>query len=248
MKNKTKITFIGTGSAFAHNYGNNSAFLEFNGTNLLIDCGGDTVKRFEENIGPISKVSNIFITHCHGDHCSGLEEVAFKNKFMYDNKANLICSNETFKDLKVYLESTLKWNDDSTELLTVEDYFNIFTFKYDFSVKNYEFKIKKTRHVGLMPAYSIYTDKFIYTGDTQFYDWDFVEDEIRLGDRIIFQDTQLASFGKDVHATLPKLLEQPEYIRKKIYCMHYGNDIEDYRSEIENAGMHIVEPFKPIIL
>lgn len=46
IPNNERITFIGTGSAFNHENGNNSAFLEFNDTNVLLDCGHDVPKNF----------------------------------------------------------------------------------------------------------------------------------------------------------------------------------------------------------
>jgi len=240
------ITFLGTGSAFNHYFGNNSALLTFDNTNLLLDCGHSVPNYLEEKI-KIGDVDNIWISHMHADHIGGLEEIAFKNKFMFDGKkTNLIVAEDIYDDLIFWLELTLKWTPKGN--VDVSQYFNIHKIKgpsYAFSINNTKFSMKEVHHIGLMPAFMLVGDNFIFTGDTQFINW--IQYNLNNID-YIFQDTQLKTYSNDVHATLDQLLTLPEDIRNKIYCMHYGIDINEMREKILASKMHIVKPYQIINL
>jgi glyoxylase-like metal-dependent hydrolase (beta-lactamase superfamily II) len=249
-----KITFLGTGSAFNHANKNNAAILEFNDTNLLVDCGHTVPTAIDSAIEnglniKLENINNIFITHMHGDHIYGLEEIAFKNRFLYNNrKINLFIPREIYSLFKVYFESTTKYSSDSEGkpiTLTLEDYFNVKQVSGWFKINGEMFVVEKTDHIPGASAFRLIGEKFIYTGDTQLIDWDQLDIN---GIEYIFHDTQLSKYGNDVHATLPDILNLPEEIRSKIYCMHYGNDIETHRTEILNAKMHIVKTYETINL
>lgn len=71
------LHFLGTGAAHAVELGSSSAVLERDGRPLLlIDCGPDTLDRYEAAYG--EPPDALYITHTHMDHVAGLERLFFK--------------------------------------------------------------------------------------------------------------------------------------------------------------------------
>ncbi|MHB8127096.1 MAG: MBL fold metallo-hydrolase [Desulfitobacteriaceae bacterium] len=241
---KMTITFVGSGGAFTPAYGNNAALLQFAGTNMLIDCGHSTPARLEKMGMGVNVIDNIWISHMHADHIGGLEEVAFKN-FIERRRVNLFVGHDIYPDLEQYLSSTLKYG--VAGQLTVADYFNIIQVHKEFMICGRTFKIEKTLHLGIMPAYMLIGDTFIFTGDTKIVDWA-ARDLTTIS--FIFHDTKVGKGGSEVHTSLESLFLLPKNISKKIYCMHYSEEIyqENIISEINTHGMHVVEPYKVISL
>jgi len=67
-----KIIFLGTSDAVPSSERNHtSIFLNYNGENILIDCGEGTQRQIRKaKINPCS-MTRILITHWHGDHVLG---------------------------------------------------------------------------------------------------------------------------------------------------------------------------------
>ena len=70
---KIPITFLGTSQAIPTAKRNHTAILlQYNGENILIDCGEGTQRQFRKaRINPC-KLTRILLTHWHGDHILGL--------------------------------------------------------------------------------------------------------------------------------------------------------------------------------
>ncbi|HKL24590.1 MAG TPA: MBL fold metallo-hydrolase, partial [Candidatus Nanoarchaeia archaeon] len=73
MTEKLKITFLGTSDAVPSARRNHSSiYLNYNGENILIDCGEGTQRQFRKaGLNPC-KVNKLLITHWHGDHVLGI--------------------------------------------------------------------------------------------------------------------------------------------------------------------------------
>ena len=68
-----KVTIIGCGSALPTMHHNNAAqVVEVDGHLYLIDCGEGTQVWLRRSKLAFSRISAIFISHIHGDHCFGL--------------------------------------------------------------------------------------------------------------------------------------------------------------------------------
>ena len=68
-----KITFLGTSYALPTAKRNHTAILlNYNGENILVDCGEGTQRQFRKAKLNPCKLTRILITHIHGDHVLGL--------------------------------------------------------------------------------------------------------------------------------------------------------------------------------
>lgn len=72
-----KITVVGCGNAFSKRNYNQSFLLEEGGRKMLFDFGSK-VPYALDNLGiDIKDIDDVYISHLHGDHIGGLEEMAF---------------------------------------------------------------------------------------------------------------------------------------------------------------------------
>jgi len=109
-----KIIVLGCGNAFSDKNFNQSFLLEDGKRKLLIDCGTRTPASIRNAGIDINSITDVYISHQHGDHCGGLEELAFirydwKNKprkyddYELDKQVNyapyLYANKELMKDL-----------------------------------------------------------------------------------------------------------------------------------------------------
>jgi ribonuclease BN (tRNA processing enzyme) len=85
---KYSLRFLGVGSAMAVELGSSGAVLERDGEPLLlIDCGPETLTRYEEIYGGMPRA--IYITHTHMDHVGGLERLFYRSYFDAALKGNI---------------------------------------------------------------------------------------------------------------------------------------------------------------
>lgn len=234
-----EVLMIGTGSAFSRKYGNTSALVRLDsGYNLLIDCGFTTPTDLDKRGVKLTDIDGILITHLHADHVGGLEEVAFKNRYIHGHrKIDLLVSDDLDRDLWLH---SLKGGLEHTEegICTIHDYFNVHLLDEigsDPSIAGEEIFIHRTQHVPYKHSFAVSIGNMLYTSDTKF-DPEWLDD--LSGHEVIFHDCQL--FRGGIHASLQELLTLPKYIQRKIYLMHYGDNVEDFRGH--TGDMEIAIP------
>ena len=88
--NDLKLIMLGTGGAFTrfeHNYHNN-ALVETEEGWVLIDCGATAVQSMHEiGIKPWD-VAAVLVTHVHGDHVNGIEQLAYERFYTGERGPN----------------------------------------------------------------------------------------------------------------------------------------------------------------
>ena len=73
---------LGCGNAFSYRNYNQSFLLEDTDADgvvrkLLVDCGNRIPLALHDSNIDVKTITDIYVSHAHGDHCGGLEEIAF---------------------------------------------------------------------------------------------------------------------------------------------------------------------------
>lgn len=223
------ITMLGTGSAFAKRYNNNNALLEAeDGKRILVDCGITLPKALHDHGLSFSDVDAVLISHIHADHVGGLEELAFQMMFKYGRKPVLYIAEKLVAPL---WEHTLRGGLVQGELNALDHFFEVKPLQPEVSYElapGIAVKLIQTDHIPGKVSYSfLFNDSFFYSADMVF-NAELLRSLVDPGVETIYHDCQLESPGV-VHASLDELLTLPQPLQEKIWLMHYGDAMEDYR-------------------
>lgn len=231
-----KLTFLGTGSAFAMKNWQTNMLIEIDDYKLLIDCGTDARFSLAEQGLSHLDINGVYISHLHADHVGGLEWLGFYTYFdprckfrpdLYISKslAGRLWSNTLSGGMESIANKT-------NELATYFDVDKI-DKNGDFSIESINFKPIQVVHIvndaSVEPTFGLMiTDedrKIFITTDTQYCPaqiMNFYEDA-----DLIFQDCETIPFKSGVHAHYSELKELPEHIRKKMWLCHYQDNVID---------------------
>ena len=104
-----RIVFLGTGSAFSLTRQMTSIVLIYDGRAVMVDCGdgmGTVRNLYKANI-PLNSVNDIFFTHKHADHISGISQFMFCKLFKDpDAKVRICGSRENLPAIKRFIFDT----------------------------------------------------------------------------------------------------------------------------------------------
>lgn len=221
------ILMLGTGNAFAKKYFNNNALLFMNGFTLMIDCGITAPLALHRTRHSLEEIDAIIISHIHADHIGGLEEIAYRMKFIHNRLPVLYVPDKLIQPL---WEHSLKGGLSQENWQRLEDYFDVRPIREGVPVSLHEgltVELIRTEHVPGKISYSmLFNDRFFYSADMKFHP-DLVTDLVRSRGCIVFHDCQFAVPG-EVHATLAELLTLPDDVQANIYLMHYSDDRDQY--------------------
>lgn len=247
------LFFIGTGAAFAKTLNQNNLLIVKGDDHLLIDCGSKCTQALH-NVGvSVAQLKNFLITHSHADHVGGLEEVQLFGRYVSHARPKMII-NEEYQE--ILWGQSLRGGSEMSEStpLTFEDLWDVTRptlvpglkrETWEANVGSLNVKMPRTKHYpDDAPSWKesfwsvgvTIDDRVLFTSDTRF-DLDLLEEfDDRYNFELIFHDCQLFTGG--VHSSLNELKTLPDYLRKRIVLMHYGDNWKDFETEALDAGFH----------
>lgn len=264
------LTFLGVGSAFAKRNFQSNALIEAWSAGpdkqsqpddtMLIDFGATgplALHRLKDEPGfsylddrgaiRYPAIRRVLITHLHGDHIAGLEELASVSRFAGSHarpvRPQLISSREILSNL---WDQSLRGGLGTLpgRLAALEDYFSPCVLCASGQgdpdrvtmLDRYEVSLASTDHIRVhrkydWPVFGVLL-RNLSSGDTAFYSGDTRFDPEGLGELmaragIIFHEVQLADQPDPVHALLSELRTLPAAIRKKTVLYHYDDNWDD---------------------
>jgi len=235
-----KLTFLGSGGAFTDfrvNYHNN-AIVHTDVGYILIDCGGTAVQSLKELGIPVWDITAVIITHMHGDHMGGLEQLLWERYYTGPDgpgwlKTPVYATPDIHRGLRHALMDCV--DEITTPAGTVAGGYDVLVKTHSvgeigFALGGVGFNLHRTRHV-----YSSEVDKPCYgvdiidmsAGPRAYFTSDTTFDE-NLFQRnpgnaaVVFHDCAFGPFYTGtVHTHYEELRALPEETRGRIVLMHY---------------------------
>ncbi len=233
------LNFIGNGSDFNINRGNNCAFLREDDKILFLDFGESIFERvIKGNLLKGVNLVYVAITHLHSDHVGSLPSLIFYTFYVKNIKTQIV-SGDRLKDseLQKYFK-LMGVNKKFYEFCpsTLNNSFkNIQTLKFTHVSHTKDLNHSYAITLNLLNRGNIY-----FSGDTN--DLGYVKSTINnLQDKDEFYcDSCLADYPNNVHFNIKKLAEIVPYKkRKQVFCMHIDN--ESLIKEIKKLGFNFAE-------
>ncbi len=216
------LNFIGTGSAFNYNLGNNSAFIKRGSTMLLIDCGGSVF----HTLGKLKLFHDInrlyvAITHLHPDHVGSLGDLIFYTYYAYQFKTTLIYPDPpSLINLLASMGVTEEFYDFLTISNTKEVKISDINIKY--LIQDHSSTLKSFAYILELAGTKIY-----YSGDAKSIP-DIILQQLSTNEiDYFYQDTCSYEGDQIPHLSLNKLADYiPANLRHKVYCMHIDESFD----------------------
>jgi len=222
MEKKQTIDFIGNGSCFNTEFGNNAAYYkEEQGKRLLlIDCGESIFERVRKlKLLEKAEEISVLITHLHTDHVGSLSSLIYFCQYVKGIKPTIIYPE------KEKLE----------QLLTItENESNTFQLVAQSEYEKFPIEAIRQQHTKVAGAYGYILEiggkRIYYSGDTKTISPKVIQE---------FREGKLDEFYQDVsrydtpaHISieeLKRIFNQSE--RSQITCMHFDDEITRQMAE-----------------
>ena len=235
------LQFLGTGNAWSKppiNY-NTNAIVRANGHAWLLDCGLLCPLALHAQNIPVQEIDGAFITHLHGDHALGLEEIFFRSFFTCHRKTSLwlpyafsqkhsqIEGSDLWENCLRASMETLIHQDGKPKITTLEDYADIHIVRPEqpFDIFGLECGIFPVVHTAQKPAFGITLQNTVaFTSDCTF-SAKLIETLLEQNITTIFHEVYFsAPYPHAVHTSIDELATLPPDVRKMIILMHYADD------------------------
>lgn len=236
------LKFIGRGSAFNREEGNNSAYIKKENSFLLIDCGELIYDEIEKRklITEDIKEINILITHLHGDHAGSLSSFIFWCYFKLNIVPNVVYRDVRAMEEYLTLQGTVKnihynlingrkvkLENMNINLKSVEvEHCHVYKNMVDNTVIYEKPKENSELYKKVFRSYAYYIDvddkKIYYSGDSGEFNLD-IEKINELDE--IYHDCSSYDIEGFPHIGLNTLAKKIDSkYREKVYLMHFDSD------------------------
>lgn len=230
------LEVLGTGDSESLRFWNSNMLVQSNSKTLLLDCGSTIKYALGDRGRLLSDVDAVYLSHVHGDHCFGLERLGFESRYIYGRKPALYATQEVLDSL---WEDTLKgcMGHSAEGPNTLESFFNVIVVESAFNWEGLSFELFATTHTGNKPCYGLHINNSLsWTSDTNA-----IPDLEEHCCPLVLHDICTTN-SHPAHATLTELKEEysPQFL-KKLWAIHYPDDIDDYRLEFEEHLAGVAE-------
>lgn len=228
-----QLNFLGVGGGGA--LGCSSAVLSKNNSpQLLIDCGYDTLDRYQDHYQSLPEA--VYISHLHLDHIAGLEQLFYRAYF-----------NEELALIKLFVAANLvpqlceriaNYPGQLAEAgANFWDCFQLIPVNQGFWHNNNYFAIYPTRHHQPNTSFALHlAGVFFYSGDTRPIPE--IIHHYCTQDETIFHDCSV--IGNPSHSGIDDIIrEYRQDILQRLFVYHYHHSNE--RQLFLNAGLQSVE-------
>lgn len=234
------LNFIGCGSAFNTELGNNGAFIKKDNVLFLIDCGSSTFGRIQK-LNLLQEVEHIcvLLTHTHSDHVGSLGDLIL---YGYYSMGKLFEPSVTvFAPYDLKIKHLLKMMGVEGNTYKLIQFSESAGFHYDdFHIRFTPVTVKHVEELNCFGYIIHYNNKVIYySGDSNMIPESILTAFENGEFDLFYQDTCKADYEGNVHLSLRKLDELIEFnLRDKVYCMHLDNGFN--KVEAQELGFNVV--------
>jgi ribonuclease BN (tRNA processing enzyme) len=237
MSSSLSVRVVGVGDAFTARYYNACLLFEAGGTRVLVDAPPAlaralrdlSITRASEPAVGLDDIDHVLITHLHGDHVGGLEQLLFWRRFVTGRKATLHAVPEVLAGLwdtrlRGGMDTLLDAPEGPARTLSLEDYADVRPLgPGENRVGGLVIEHRKTIHHIPTSALRVRSGARVigYSADTAFdpglVAWLEASD-------LFFHETNLG-----VHTPLASLAALPAETRARMRLIHYPDffDVDD---------------------
>lgn len=236
----TLLNFVGCGNSFSGFNGNNSAYLRFNKTLFLIDCGSANFGRMirAKLLEGIDRI-DVLVTHLHPDHVGSLGSLILYTVYqmapMSQVKLTVLVPEELRSDLATLLRLQ-GVTEDKYHLTTIPSA----GFETDFGFQVHPVPVTHAKELicfGYILKFQ--TQSLYYSGDAAMIPREVVHQLAELD--YVYQDTCIEDYPGNVHMSLQRICEMiPVQYRHKVYCMHLDDNFPVHQAA--ELGFKVASP------